>query len=979
MILSVVDVTQVLINGRSEILVFGRSEGKTVAVFIYDVPVYIYVAIAKDWQGWTYVAHNLEKALQRRKPQCSRSCCPNHPDPSFVGVEISSEPCPCDIDDPVMVRGSSVIQANSALGFERDPRPFLKLQLARTSYMRAAKDFLSKLDTGLPPEQAGCYGCVYSLVDVFMRQKQVSSWCWLQVNSSEPRPRRTRCDVEFAAEYANVAVVPGPLQHPAPSVLCLDIETITLKFTDNDPIGMVAVKEGNAPTKVLAWGGPVDTATPHELFASEKDMLKALLQLIVRYDPDILTGFNSNKFDYARILARCRLHGLSVDISRMLGAETRTLAVETHSNQKKGREDVLLDCPGRVFLDALLIMLAGNDKFRTYKLKVIAEAIGLAVQKDDVEYSEIYPLFHGTPTERGRLLKYCGVDVDVTAELIQKREMIASLVAECQVKLVTARECLCRASTFCFGRAIYSAMRERFLVPDYPKDMVPPIFAKNPFLQEAYTFKATAKKKKAYKGAFVFEPKTGLHRGKTLVMDFASMYPSIMRERNLSTELFVASKEVAEQQGLREEDIETTLVGCMFVKKHVRQGILPDILYTLMCKRDEAKAAMKNAPDAMTKNIFNARQQALKVQANSIYGLCGTKTNKAGCIGLSASVTSYGSKRIQAVSDFILSRFPGTQIIYGDTDSVMILLPGNASVDECRQVGRAMEQALNDSGMYTAPMRIEFEKIFSPYLLLKKKIYCGCKWSPKIGDNKPMLHMSGVEAIRRDKVLYVSKTMEGLFDLIMMQNGTDEQICAFVEHAVQQLLTNNLPISMLVLTAGLSKPLDKYTVVRKQARINQASHAFFAKAGFTLQDAQDKEDIVEDAQLQHVAAARLLRDAGFPVDAGDRIEYIYIARPDLRRAKAAERAFPLRLWKDQPIDYEFYASKLQKPMINVLQHVIPNELQRLFAMQNYVRDRPSASASNKQLIFKPVTARTYNRINPKNSTAFLKRPKLDVG
>jgi len=119
----------------------------------------------------------------------------------------------------------------------------------------------------------------------------------------------------------------------------------------------------------------------------------------------------------------------------------------------------------------------------------------------------------------------------------------------------------------------------------------------------------------------------------------------------------------------------------------------------------------------------------LKVSANSVYGFTGALRGHLPCFDISSSVTSYGRLMIEQTRDMVLDvyskkkGFPhDSVVIYGDTDSVMIKF-GVKTVKEAIEIGK--EAAVKITKIFEKPIRLEFEKVYWPYLLLGKKRYAG--------------------------------------------------------------------------------------------------------------------------------------------------------------------------------------------------------------------------------------------------------------
>merc|ERR1711865_1034961 len=111
----------------------------------------------------------------------------------------------------------------------------------------------------------------------------------------------------------------------------------------------------------------------------------------------------------------------------------------------------------------------------------------------------------------------------------------------------------------------------------------------------------------------------------------------------------------------------------------VREGLLPRVLQELLSARKKAKKEMKEAEDPLTKSVLNGRQLALKVSANSVYGFTGATVGQLPCLEISSSVTAFGRTMIDETKRQVEAKYTiangyahDAQVIYGDTDSVMV-------------------------------------------------------------------------------------------------------------------------------------------------------------------------------------------------------------------------------------------------------------------------------------------------------------------
>ena len=240
-------------------------------------------------------------------------------------------------------------------------------------------------------------------------------------------------------------------------------------------------------------------------------------------------------------------------------------------------------------------------------------------------------------------------------------------------------------------------------------------------------------KTEGFEGAVVLDPKPGIYLNDPIsVLDYASLYPSSIIEKNLSHETYVEDKELIEEIGYdnlhkieyenflyqgkgkgdtvekvinEEEPIKT----CYFIKSEFMvknnmgsKGIIPSVLEHLLHARSETKKRMKKEPDEFKKKVLDGLQLAYKVTANSVYGQLGATTSTIFKMNLAACTTSIGRTRIEDASNGVKKwaqeeGYEEPDVVYGDTDSVFVkfsrkdkegkLLEGKEALQHCIQCG----------------------------------------------------------------------------------------------------------------------------------------------------------------------------------------------------------------------------------------------------------------------------------------------------
>lgn len=205
-------------------------------------------------------------------------------------------------------------------------------------------------------------------------------------------------------------------------------------------------------------------------------------------------------------------------------------------------------------------------------------------------------------------------------------------------------------------------------------------------------------------------------------------YPSIIRANNLCYSTMVLDPKYDHVEGVEYYEIVTGMGTFRFAQEP--QGVVPALLEDLAKFRKKAKKDMAEAKgrgDDWAAALFNAQQLAFKITMNSVYGFLGATKGMLPCVPIAASVTATGRLMIQQTRDLAEKLVPGSRVIYGDTDSVMVIF--NVGEDRKHDMHAHFETAARVaaeiSATFKAPNELEFEKCYYPYLLFSKKRYAG--------------------------------------------------------------------------------------------------------------------------------------------------------------------------------------------------------------------------------------------------------------
>uniref|UniRef100_A0A914Y0G7 DNA polymerase n=1 Tax=Panagrolaimus superbus TaxID=310955 RepID=A0A914Y0G7_9BILA len=411
-----------------------------------------------------------------------------------------------------------------------------------------------------------------------------------------------------------------------------------------------------------------------------------------------------------------------------------------------------------------------------------------------------------------------------------------------------------------------------------------------------------------YEGATVIEPERGFYNEPIATLDFASLYPSIMIAHNLCYTTLLTRK----PDNLKlDEDYVKTPSGNYFVKPHLRKGLLADILEDLLSARKRAKNELKDEKDPFRQMVLNGRQLALKISANSVYGFTGATVGKLPCLEISQSVTAYGREMIDLTKNsveeiFKAGAFDGkvkrdAVVIYGDTDSVMVRFYVE-TVAEAMELGNIAANEV--SKKFVKPIKLEFEKVYFPYLLINKKRYAGLYYTkPDVHDK---MDCKGLETVRRDNCPLVATVLNTCLEKLMIDRNATEAL-EYAKRVISDLLCNRIDISMLIISKELSRKSEKYAA--KQAHVE-------------------------------LAERMRKRDPGSAPRMGDRVPYVIIAKG--KNVPAYEKAEdPIYVLRNSiPIDTKYYLEQqLAKPLARIFEPIVGQKAESFLINGDHTRTK----------------------------------------
>ncbi len=492
--------------------------------------------------------------------------------------------------------------------------------------------------------------------------------------------------------------------------------------------------------------------------SNEKELLNAFFDWIIDIDPDALTGWAVVNFDLNFMDQKCRALGIPFRLGR--GGETA--AVLQPGNPGSPR---IARVPGRAVFDGIDLLKAGFWSFDSFSLDNVSHELlgtGKLITSEQDKVAEINRLFRD---DKPQLADYNLRDCTLVNEIFIKADLLAFAIQRANLTGLALDRL--GGSVAAFDNLYLPRLhRAGYVAPDVNNRSNAP----------------------GSPGGYVMDSVPGLYQN-VLVLDFKSLYPSIIRT------FFI------DPMGLAVPG-DNPIPGFVEASFSREQHILPGMIEELWAARDEAKKH-RNAP----------LSQAIKIIMNSFYGVLGTTGCRFYSQQLASSITRRGHEIITRSRDWIEEQ--GYPVIYGDTDSLFVLLGEDKDVQACASIGENLTQALNQwwttelRQRYDIPchLEVEYETHYSRFFMPtvrgmptgSKKRYAG------LIEPDSRLVVKGLEAARTDWTPLARNFQRELFRRVFLELPFDE----FVRTTAEQLRAGELD-DQLVYRKRIRRALDDY-------------------------------------------------------------------------------------------------------------------------------------------------------------------------
>ncbi|MHA1411340.1 MAG: DNA-directed DNA polymerase I [Promethearchaeota archaeon] len=589
---------------------------------------------------------------------------------------------------------------------------------------------------------------------------------------------------EFAEKNLDIFLTPIP----EVKRLAMDIETelgiderhvpnpreakqkiISVSFVDNDGLKMVYILEReNFAFEKIHEDFPPDAKL--YFFKSEKEMIIETFRMLWKY-PIVIT-FNGDNFDLNYLFHRANKLKIDKDLNPIQVKRGFGILSQAECDLRKGIHVDLFN----FFFNRSISGYAFGGAYSSNSLNAISEAL-LGKEKYQHE-EEIFEM------EYDVLSWYNLKDSILTLELTQFNNSLVwnLIILLCRITKLPIHEMLRRQiSTWIQNIFYFEHRRKGFLIPRRSEITE---------LKEGGFSKAQIEGK-GFQGAYVVPPVPGIHFD-VVVMDFASLYPSIIKEYNLSYETVLCPHEDCK---------DNVIEGIPYHVCTHKMGIFAYVVGFLRDIRVNFFKPMSGDKSLTQKqrSYYKTIQQALKVFINSAYGTFGSSNFPLFCLPVAESITAKGRYSIKETIK--KANEIGVKVLYGDTDSVFLL---NPSYEQMREISNWSKEKLK--------LDLEEEKVFQ-FLALseRKKNYIGIYKDSKLVDIKGLL------AKKKNTPDFIKKIFSQIIEIL--KDVKDEEKFAQSRKKIIDIVRENLkkigkpgafPLEDYAINISLQKSLEKY-------------------------------------------------------------------------------------------------------------------------------------------------------------------------
>ncbi|APA07252.1 hypothetical protein sscle_02g020220 [Sclerotinia sclerotiorum 1980 UF-70] len=535
----------------------------------------------------------------------------------------------------------------------------------------------------------------------------------------------------------------------------------------------------------------VSNQVPFEVHAesSELDLLIRMVGIVREYDPDILTGFEVHGGSWGYLIERARVkydYDLCDEFSRMKAQSHGRFGKD---NDKWGFNNTsTIRVTGRHMINIWRAMRAELNLLQ-YTLENVAFHL-LYRRIPHYTWADLRTWYtNGSARDLSKVLTHYVSRVQLDLEILEQNELISRTSEQARLLGVDFFSVFSRGSQFKVESLMFRiAKPENFMLISPSRKQVGG--------QNALECLP-----------LVMEPQSAFYSSPLLVLDFQSLYPSVMIAYNYCYSTYlgrVVNWRGTNKLGFTEYTREDRLLellkdhiniapnGMMYAKPNIRKSLLAKMLGEILETRVMVKSGMKlDKEDKALQRLLNNRQLALKLIANVTYGYTSASfSGRMPCSEIADSIVQTGRETLERAIALIHSvKRWGAEVVYGDTDSLFVYLKGR-SKDEAFDIGNEIAKTVTN--MNPRPIKLKFEKLYLPCVLLAKKRYVGFKYEGK-SQIEPDFDAKGIETVRRDGTPAEQKIEERALK-ILFRTADLSQVKSYFQEQCEKIMKGSVSI-----------------------------------------------------------------------------------------------------------------------------------------------------------------------------------------
>ncbi|XP_071838856.1 DNA polymerase alpha catalytic subunit-like [Apostichopus japonicus] len=749
------------------------------------------------------------------------------------------------------------------------------------------------------------FGCKTSSLELFLMERKMKGPSWLDIKLPQPAAQQySWCKVEAVVMKPDQVSVHTGGTPPPVVVMAISLKTVVnTKTHQNEVLAVSAMVHHSFPVDktspkppfqqyLCAITTPSDCVFPFdfrdlikrkdkniEVMPNERALLGYFLARIQKFDPDVIIGHDIYGFDLDVLLHRISAN--KVPHWSRLGRLKRSIMPKL-AGGPQGRTGAFAEknatC-GRLICD-IKISAMELIRSKSYDLSQLTNQL-LKKPRQDIPFEDIRNMY-GASRDLAHFVDHTLMDTNFILQIMCELNVLPLAMQLTNIcGNVMSRTLMGGRSERNEYLLLHAFHEKNFICPDKEFKKKTPVADVENDMEGGVERPATSRKarrKPAYSGGLVLEPKKGFYDQFILLLDFNSLYPSIIQEYNIC--FTTISNSPKEEETADDQEYIPNVPD-----SDLQAGILPTEIRRLVERRKQVKQLMK-APDLNQdlKLQYDIRQKALKLTANSMYGCLGFSHSRFHAKPLAALVTSKGREILMHTKEMVEKM--NLDVIYGDTDSIMINTNCN-NLEQVYKIGNKVKAEVNK--LYRL-LEIDIDGVYKSMLLLKKKKYAALAVD-KAADGTVTYNkeLKGLDIVRRDWCDLAKDVGNYAIQQILSVDSR--------ETIVENIHTRLMEISEQVNKGEIS--LEKFEIRKSLTK--------------SPQDYPDKKS------LPHVQVAlRHNQQGGKKFGAGDTVSYIVC--DDNSNLPASQRAYhPDEVRRDNmAVDFKYYLAQQVHPVISRL-------------------------------------------------------------